>query len=218
MDKKFWQESWEQGSIGFHQERIHHYLQQYFVRLQVVDGETVFVPLCGKSLDMLWLQKQGVAVVGVELSPLAVQAFFAENGLTPIRQQQDSFERFSSGSLQILCGDLFALTRADLDGSCTVYDRASLVALPEVMRQRYAQKLSALLPSGSRVLLISYEYNQAEMSGPPFAVLAEELTGLFEKDFTIELLAEEDALVSHQVLAKRGLTRLTEQAHLLIRR
>ena len=218
MDKDFWEESWEQGNIGFHQKNIHHYLQRFYSRLAVADGDPVFVPLCGKTLDMLWLKQQGAVVIGVELSSLAVQDFFAENDLTVFRSQQGHFERYISDNLEILCGDLFDLKQEDLFGCRAVYDRASLVALPPEMRRRYAINLAALIPSGSRVLLISYDYDQTEMAGPPFAVLTEELKDLFEGAFTVELLADEDALESHQVLEKRGLTRLSEKAHLLIRK
>lgn len=218
MEKKFWEEAWEQGNIGFHQKIIHSYLRRFYRRLGIAEGDSVFVPLCGKSLDMVWLQQQGAAVVGVEFSPLAVQAFFEENDLNALRDQQEPFESYSSGNLQLLCGDLFNLSQEEIGHARAVYDRASLVALPKAMRRCYAVKLATLLPSGSRVLLVSYDYDQAEMAGPPFAVSAEELAELFEVDFTIELLAEGDVLESHQVLAERGLTRLSEKAHLLIRK
>ncbi len=218
MDKNFWKESWEQGNIGFYQKNIHRYLQRFYSRLVIADSDPVFVPLCGKTLDMLWLQQQRAVVLGVEFSSLAVQDFFAENDLAVFRGQQGRFERYISDNLEILCGDLFDLKQQDLFDCRVVYDRASLVALPPEMRRRYALKLASLLPSGSRVLLVSYDYNQREMAGPPFAVLKEELKDLFAVDFTIELLAEEDALENHQVLKKRGLTQLTENAHLLIRK
>lgn len=218
MDKNFWEESWEQGNIGFHQKHIHRYLQRFYSRLAVAEGDPVFVPLCGKTLDMLWLQQQGAAVIGVELSSVAVDDFFTENDIAVFQDRQGPFERYIGDNLEILCGDLFDLKPERLFGSRVVYDRASLVALPPEMRRRYALKLAALIPSGSRVLLISYDYDQTEMAGPPFAVLTDELKDLFGGAFTVELLADEDALESHQVLEKRGLTRLSEKAHLLIRK
>jgi thiopurine S-methyltransferase len=218
MEKAFWEESWERGDIGFHQNDIYHNLQRFYHRLAVAEGDPVFVPLCGKTLDMLWLQQQGASVIGVELSSLAVQAFFDENMLDVVRERDESFERYKNGDLEILCGDLFNLKQDDLAGSCVVYDRASLGALPPEMRRRYSLKLASLLPSGSRVLLVTFDYDQAEMAGPPFAVTTKELEELFAVDFTIEPLIETDALESYQALEKRGLTRLSENVYLLIRK
>ena len=53
-----------------------------FLRGGVPDGTcSVFVPLCGKSLDMVWLLEQGFSVTGCEISELAVQQFFTENSI-----------------------------------------------------------------------------------------------------------------------------------------
>lgn len=214
MEHEFWFQRWEEGQIGFHQDRINEYLTRHWDRLQAAPGARVLVPLCGKSLDMIWLKEQGHDVLGVELSPLAVEAFFKENGLAVERSSNDSFSICESEKITILCGDFFDLT-ADLSrGIDVVYDRASLVALPKEMRERYAAHLIELLPSGGRVLLVTFDYPQDEMNGPPFSVTADEVNALYAVHFEIEALEAVD-MIEGSPLQARGLSRLTEQTFLL---
>ena len=217
MDHSFWQERWQQNEIGFHMDERHEYLHQFYHRLHV-GPETVFVPLCGKSPDLLWLRQQGARVVGVELSQLAVEAFFSENSL-PVRTDSiDSFDRYQSDGITLLCGDLLRLDAASLDGVRGVYDRGSLVALPPLMRQQYARHLCHILPADCRMLVVSYDYDQSEIAGPPFAVPMAEIEELFGNEFSVELLVEQDTLLNHNTLRQRGLSRLTEFACLLTHR
>ncbi len=218
MDTTFWKRRWEINDIGFHMDRPHDYLMRFFPQLQAPPGATIFVPLCGKSLDMLWLRGQGAEVVGVELSPLAVEEFFAENDLEATRQAAGAFQRYRCEGIDILLGDLFNLSPDDLGGARSVYDRGSLVALPADLRRRYAAHLASLLPVGSRALMISYKYDQCETSGPPFSVPLEEIEALFGENFAVSLLVAEDALETHKGLQMRGITRLTEFCCLLVRK
>ena len=218
MEKDFWLRRWQNNEIGFHNAAPHHYLQRFFASLQTRPGETVFVPLCGKSPDLVWLREQGLKVVGVELSRTAVDAFFSENGLVGEWRVLAGRPCCRAEGYQLFCDDFFKLSDVELAGARTVYDRGALVALPPEMRARYAAHLAALLPSGSRVLLVSYAYDQLETSGPPFAVSQAEIEVLFADGFQIKRLVAEDALHSHQGLAARGVTKLTEFAVLLTRR
>jgi len=218
MDKDFWFRRWKKNEIGFHLSDPHHLLQKFYPRLQMHSGDTVFVPLCGKSPDLVWLREQDCNVVGIELSRTAIEAFFSENGIAGHWTVAADMPCCYAEGYKILCGDFFRLTTADLGGACAVYDRGSLVALPPEMRRRYAAHLAALLPPASRVLLISYTFDQAESAGPPFSVPQEELEVLLGEDFLIEVLAEEDALRSHQGLVARGVTQLVEAAVLLIKK
>jgi len=218
MDKDFWFRRWKKNEIGFHMTDSHHLLQKFYPRLQMQPGDTAFVPLCGKSPDLVWLREQDCNVVGIELSRTAVEAFFSENGISGEWTTVADMPCCCAEGYTIFCGDFFSLTTADLAGACVVYDRGSLVALPPEMRVRYATHLAALLPSGSRVLLISYTFDQAETAGPPFSVPQEELEILLGEDFQVEVLIEEDALWSHQGLVARGVTQLVEAALLLIKK
>lgn len=212
MDPDFWHERWKTNQIGFHQGDINSYLVRYWPSLELNEGGRVLVPLCGKSRDMFWLLEQGFAVVGVEISPIAVEAFFAENRLTPGITREARFIRWKTEALEILCGDFFELKRGDI-GSCDgVYDRAALIALPPAMRPRYANHLSTLLGRHVRGLLLTMDYNQAEMEGPPFSVSDAEVSRLFAGACTVQQLSRTDILRSQPRFMERGLTRLSEQA------
>jgi len=219
MDKEFWLERWERAEIGFHQDEVNPYLRRFWNELAVAPGGEasgeIFVPLCGKSLDMVWLRGQGCAVLGVELSPIAVTEFFHEQGKSPEREGGEAFDRYAADGICIACGDFFDLRREDMARVSAVYDRASLVALPPEMRERYARHLVDILPAGTRILLVTFDYPQAEMSGPPFAVSESTVRALYGADAEVRLLATEDVLDQNPRYRQRGLSRMVENIFLL---
>ena len=217
MDPEFWHARWEEGDIGFHQETINPHLEQHWPRLNLPADMRVFVPLCGKTRDMLWLAGEGHRVVGVELSERAVRAFFEDNGLHPQVSEDGAFKRFAVDEIEILCGDFFALDAARLGPVEAVFDRASLVALPESMRRRYAEQMRRLLEPETTVLLVTFDYPQAEMDGPPFAVTEDEVHALYDAGFDVQRLAGVDLLPTHDRFRQRGLTRLEELVFVLRR-
>jgi thiopurine S-methyltransferase len=212
MDPEFWHERWKTNQTGFHQGEINPYLVRYWPSLALNTGARVLVPLCGKSRDMFWLLEQGFAVVGVEISPVAVAAFFAENRLAPAVTREARCTRWRIETLEILCGDFFALERGDIGTCHGVYDRAALIALPPGMRTEYVNHLATLLDRRVRELLLTMDYNQSEMEGPPFSVSDAEVSELFTGTSTIEQLNRSDILHSQPRFMERGLTRLSEQA------
>lgn len=216
MQHEFWHERWQQNQIGFHRDDIHPHLQQYWPKLALKPDSRVLVPMCGKSNDMLWLLEQGYQVLGVELSPLAVTAFFTENDLQPNSRQQGEFLLHEIDGLQILCGDFFALQKEDLGKIEAVYDRGALVALPENMQRDYVKKLAQLLEFGTTILLIALDYPQAQMSGPPFSLSHADIAKLYQSWCEIELLADEDVLEQELRFKERGLTQLREQVYRLV--
>ena len=204
MDPSFWLERWQRNEIGFHNAAPHRGLQHWWARLGLPRGSRVFVPLAGKSLDMIWLAAQGHAVVGVELSSAAVEAFAAENG--PIER------------VDLRCGDLVELDAARLGPIQGVFDRGALVALPPAMRQRYAAQLTALSQPGTRTLLVTMEYDQTKMKGPPHAVPESEVRALYGADHEIELLARDTRIDDGPKFAQRGVDAIAEAYYLLTRR
>jgi len=218
MDKKFWLRRWETGEIGFHKDEPHHYLQRFFDALALSPGDHCLVPLCGKTPDLAWLHGRGLRVTGIELSRLAVDAFVNDNHSNGEWTTSAGVPCYLDQRYRLYCGDFFVLTTSVLGPVRAAYDRGALVALPPGQRNRYAARLAALMPTGSRILLISYDYDQDETDGPPFSVPYAGLDGLFGDWFEIELLVAEDVLWSHQRLAMRGVTDLTEFAALLTRK
>ena len=215
MKKEFWLERWERAEIGFHQDEINPYLRRYWQEMSLSGGNEVFVPLCGKSLDMSWLRQQGCAVLGVELSSIAVQDFFKENGQEPSHIISGKFECCEAENIRILCGDFFDLSAGDLAKVKAVYDRASLVALPPDMRERYVRHLVNILPASTKILLITFDYPQAEMPGPPFAVTVSEVEALYGKYAEVRLLAQENVLAQNPRFQQRGMSRMEENVFLL---
>jgi thiopurine S-methyltransferase len=175
MEPEFWSARWQAGQIGFHEGRPNRFLERHLTVLGL--DRRVLVPLCGKSVDLAFLAGRGHQVVGVELVEDAARAFFAEQGLTPSVDRLPDFVSYQVGAITILCGDVFATTRAVVGPVDALYDRAALIALPPAMRARYVAHLRALLPKASPGLLVTIEYPQAAMDGPPFAVLEDEVRG-----------------------------------------
>jgi thiopurine S-methyltransferase len=64
MEAEFWHERWETGQIAFHKHEYNNHMQAFINHLKLQPGDHILVPLCGKSLDMLWLLNQGYHVTG----------------------------------------------------------------------------------------------------------------------------------------------------------
>ena len=207
MQANFWHERWEQNQIGFHEEAFNVHLQTFWETINILPGSKIFVPLCGKILDMLWLLSQGYKVLGVEISPLAVENLFSENILESHVTDCGNFQLLETDDLSIYLGDFFALSSENLAACNAIYDRAALIALSPVMRKLYAEHLRTILPAISHTLLVTLEYTQSEMQGPPFSVHENEVRKLFEEEFNIECLFEEDCLEQNDNFKQRGLTR-----------
>lgn len=210
MEHDFWHKRWRNGEIGFHQNEINPWLLQYWDALAVAKTATVFVPLCGKSADMIWLRQRGHQVLGVELSMIAVQSFFAENGATPHTTALGEFECLENDGIRLLCGDFFALRAGDLAHIGAVYDRAALIALPSEMRRQYAAQMARILPAGTPMLLVVMDYPQHELNGPPFAVTLDEVRELYGYAADIEVLESRDVLNENPRFKGQGLTRMRE--------
>ena len=215
MQPEFWQKRWADNQIGFHQAQINPYLQRYWSQLNFADDAQVLVPLCGKSLDMLWLAGQGQRVLGVELSRKAVEDFFVEHDLMPSVVEHRAFTVFEAGHISLWCGDFFALDAADVAESVGLFDRAALIALPPTMREQYAAHLLRILPAATRGLLITLEYPQAQLDGPPFAVLDQEVLGLLGGRWQLETLEVADILGESPKFLKAGVSGLVERVYRL---
>ncbi len=189
MEHDFWHKRWAEQRIGFHQESVNKFLETHYSALNLAPGAQVFVPLCGKSSDMLWLREQACHVLGVELSDTACEAFFAENGGAVEKVLVDGFYQREKDEIVLLCGDFFKLSADKLGSVGAVYDRAALIALPEELRRKYAKKMIECLPKGVKVLLVTLEFEGE--AGPPFSVSADEVRALFSDRFDITKLASE---------------------------
>lgn len=212
-----WEQRWKDGQIGFHQDSVSHFLSKYAETVWGTESLTrVLVPLCGKSLDLDFLAERAAEVVGVEYAQKAVDEFFGERGLSPVPGlPHGELRRHDAGRHVMLVGDFFALTLDDLGAVDGVFDRASLIALDPGTRVRYAAHMGELTGPGTRDLLVTVDYDQSEMAGPPFAVSLDEVRDLFGADWGIELL--ETRNVEDARFRARGVSAMTESAFLMVR-
>ncbi|MFR0688079.1 thiopurine S-methyltransferase [Enterobacterales bacterium AE_CKDN230030158-1A_HGKHYDSX7] len=210
MQHEFWQSRWARNEIGFHQQSVNPGLQRHWPSLGLPEESQVLVPLCGKSLDMLWLAQWGYRVLGVELAERAAVDFFAELGVEPQIAQEGALRRYSYERLEILQGDIFDVGAEQVADCSGLYDRAALIALPPDLRADYAVHLQRILPCQVRGLLVTLEYPQAEMDGPPFAVQADEVRGLFAEGWEVGEMERLDVLAENPKFLKRGVGRLDE--------
>lgn len=188
MEANFWHERWETNEIGFHQEKANALMVANFDRMALRDGARVFVPLCGKTLDIAWLLTRGYRVCGAELSEIAIQQLFEGLGTPPEVTQVGPLKRYSATAIDIYVGDIFDLDAGTLGQVDGVYDRAALVALPGEMRERYAAHLMTITNYAPQFLLC-FEYDQSVMPGPPFSIAPEVVLDLYAANYEVAPVA-----------------------------
>lgn len=190
MDATFWHNCWERNSLGFHQEDVHPFLEKYLAPQLSNAQSHVFVPLCGKSLDMFWLAEH-MRVTGAELSEIACRDFFQEQQINYRVDDKGRFKVFSFEEISLYQGDFFQLKPEDINAVDWIYDRAALIALPYTLQQRYVDHLLSFLPPQATLCLISLEFPQDELQGPPFATFSEDIIKLFS-GCTVNCIAENE--------------------------
>ncbi|MDF2152336.1 thiopurine S-methyltransferase [Vibrio sp. CAU 1672] len=211
-DQEFWHSKWARNQIGFHLEDVNPLLREYWPQTNPGRSDRVLVPLCGKSEDLVWLASKHDQVQGVELSQIAVRAFFAEHFYTPtVIPVNGRHELYQFDELSIYTGDFFT---APVEQADIIYDRAALVALPQDMREEYVARLKKLLSANGRILLVTLDYPQDEMAGPPFSVPYDEVKQLFA-GCSVTRLNVDQADDTHPKIAKKGLSRFAEEVYLI---
>lgn len=191
MESDFWLQRWEKNRIAFHEHEANPILVNYFKRLSLAKEARVFVPLCGKTLDIAWLLSKGYRVVGVELIEIAVEQLFAELGVEPEISTMGGVTHYHEKNIDLFVGSIFDISRPRLGAVEAIYDRAAFVALPEAMRQRYAahvMEMTNLAPQ----LLITYEYDQRLLDGPPFSISTAEVHQRYGSHYDLSLLESID--------------------------
>lgn len=190
MDHEFWLERWRNDQLGWHLADTNPLLASYWAELGITQGSAVFVPLCGKSLDMRYLESLGHQVVGVELSEAAILAYFREGDEGWRRDDGFYLGRFSGSKSAIYCGDFFDLSASDILGIRAVYDRGALIALPPDSRAMYADHMLRVIPEHAHILLITLDYDQQLIAGPPFAVSEAEVNELYSPRCRVSLVGD----------------------------
>ena len=221
-DNQHWLRMWRNEQTDFHQQAVNPLLVRFWTSFAPKKHSRIFVPLCGKSLDLLWLAQQGNEVVGVELSPIAMKAFFEKNTLIPHKRKQGKFSVWQSGRVKILCGDFFSLTRADLGEIDVVYDRAALTALPEDIRRRYVSHLRDIVPLTCSIFLLTIEDAKPTCQSSLLSVTGnevdEEIIALYERYFVIDIAHVEPAWESDPAHPGEGAVAVEHKVYRLLPR
>ena len=191
MEHSFWHQKWEKNEIGFHQAKPNDLLARHFDKLSLSQGSRIFLPLCGKTLDIGWFLSNGYQVTGAELSELAIVQLFAGLEIDPEVAEIGPLKRYHAENIDIFVGDIFDLTAEILGPVDAIYDRAALVALPDEMRIAYVNHMLSITKSSPQ-LLITLEYDPSLMKGPPFPVGDAEVKNHYAKHFEIIILEEAD--------------------------
>lgn len=186
MKNEFWLDKWKLNDIGFHEQTVNADLMEFLPTLTLNAGDTVFVPLCGKSKDMVWLAEQGFQVIGAELSDIACHDFFAELNVTPDISKHDKYVKYQFRNITIYCGDIFALTTKELPTIDAVYDCKALIALPEEVRKQYVHHLLTTLGDQIKILLLTRE-SHSPVKPPPYPVTEEEVMQLYHGHHVVQL-------------------------------
>jgi len=217
MRNQQWKSKWKRDDIAFHQTEINPLLSLFWPTLALVNGDTVLVPLCGKSLDMNWFLAAGYKVIGIELSNIAIQAFFAGRGVTPSRKRHGRFVRWSQGDVEIWCGDLFDLNRDDLKEINALYDCAALTALPAATRADYVRHLGTLLPDATPILLMTTESAEeiADIKMPLYEIDGE-VASLYQSLYRVELLHGQQCMKIDPEYPHEPATMLEEKVYRMI--
>jgi thiopurine S-methyltransferase len=191
MEEGFWHQRWREGAIGFHLGEANPLLVAHFDALGLARGSRVFLPLCGKSVDISWLLARGYRVAGAELSRIAIDALFEALAIKPTIEPVGELLRYRAPAIDIFVGNIFDLSADALGPVDAIYDRAALVALPDAMRDRYSAHLRAITGTAPQ-LLISFEYEQEKMEGPPFSIDAGEVARQYAAKYRLDNIATVD--------------------------
>lgn len=190
-ENSLWIERWKNKETGFNQSEANPFMVKYFSHLGLKKGSRVLVPLCGKSIDMLWLVNEGYEVLGIELSEDAIIAFFEDLDLVPTLSNIGELLCYSSENISIFVGDIFKVKASIVGKIDAIYDRASLVALTTELRIKYATHLRTISNHAPQ-LLLCFEYDQALMNRSPYSVDKKEVEIHYDTYYTLEMLCKEE--------------------------
>ena len=191
MQKEFWLNCWRNNDIGFHEDKANVLLTENFNFIKLNRNSRILIPLCGKSNDIHWFLNQGMSVVGIELSQIAIDELFIDLNIRPTIKNYDHFQHYSAKNIDIFVGDIFDITKEIIGKIDAIYDRAALVALPHDLRTSYSKHLITLSNSAKQ-LLITFDYNQSQMNGPPFSINEKEISRLYKNTYIFKILQEKD--------------------------
>lgn len=201
-NEKFWKSSSDNPS--FHVSSPHRTLIKYYNQIFKDDSEKrVFIPLCGKSLDMLYLTDQGHEVVGVEFSDFAVKSFFEDSKLDYTKEAIKNFVIWKSKdpakNVTIYQGDFYEVESKTLGFFDVVWDRGSFTAINIDDRELYTDIMFQIMKPSARYLVQVCKYDGSLYGGPPHYVTEHAMKSTFGRKCNFEKL--ETRIVAPPVFA-----------------
>ena len=210
-----WHSRWQKNEIGFHVSDVQPWLISHWpLFIGQNSSGCVFVPLCGKTLDIEYFLIKGQKVIACELSEVAVQQLFEQLGMTPDIKKWAGGLVYSGTHITVYVGDVLAMGEQELLGVDYIYDRAALIALPKETRCLYMAQLKALCPKAKQ-FIITLDYDQSVTQGPPFAVSEQEIHEHYAGSFNVKRILHEDIIEDEPRFKKRGLLSLHESLYWL---
>ncbi|CAK8674631.1 unnamed protein product [Clavelina lepadiformis] len=181
----YWRNLWKNDQAWFHMSDAHPDMlkfQDQFLR----DNCRVYVPLCGKSVDLKYLADKGHEVVGCEFCETAILQFFEEQSIKYERYQHPTapYEIFKATdkNITIYKGDFFALGSSIMGKVDAIWDRGSFVAIDPSRRREYADVIYDVINADGKYLLYSVEY-EGNISSTPYNVQEQEIDDIFGQKF-----------------------------------
>ncbi|EED92485.1 methyl transferase [Thalassiosira pseudonana CCMP1335] len=233
----FWSQRWSGPKLGWHLEHVNPHLSKYtdlFLRsvgdTDSDDQRRVFVPLCGKSVDLAHLAAHPKVshVVGIDIMRDAAETFANEHPqFSMVELTLGDENDFHGEGITFLLGDLFDFKPSSDEGTNDVfdaiYDRASMVAIHPTLRKKYVSLLGSLLRPSGTILLVTIEKrqvinNEAKLNGPPFSIDEMQVRRLYEAEDWVEsvTLLEEKSDADTDMDRERWAARGVVQAYELV--
>lgn len=214
MEKEYWLGRWQSKDIAFHEQNVNPDLIVYIHTLNLQPGDCIFVPLCGKTKDMLWLADKGFKVIGIELSSIACSDFFAEMNISPKITKLPKFTRYQYNNIELICGDLFDLTSTDLPKVHAVYDCKALIALLPDARKGYVSQIVSCVGNEIQILLLTIE-TSCKVNSPPYPINRAEVNLLYDVYFDVQQLKCLSISDIPERLIRKGYTEMKESVYLI---
>lgn len=204
MTVGMWKECWNTPNVEFHNPQLNELFVKYHQRMLTRPGMRIFVPLCGKAVEMKWLVDHGHKVVGLEAAPVPCKAFFEENGIPYNVKEMKGIhgEKYESldHNIVIYSCDFFLFT-ADICGEFDgIWDSGGLNSMDVEDREAYIRRIRTLMGKGC-VNLTEFVNFDKSMVDITWSMTKEELQKVFGEGFIVEDLNE---MAAPQRLKRQG--------------
>ncbi|XP_033730711.1 probable thiopurine S-methyltransferase [Pecten maximus] len=193
-----WLGCWEKKTSPWHHDDVHEAIEKHheILMTSLTAKNKIFIPLCGKTVDIKWLADRGNEVVGLEASEIAVKELFTEQNIEYTSEDAPAVKgklyRSTDNKIKVYCCDLFLFSAEIESGFSGIWDRGSLVALSPADQKRYIELIKTLIHPGIGYLLEIPDRDPN--NGPPFFISLENLQEGFGPNCSVTKLCAVEKL------------------------